>query len=178
MANNILLAPGFHHSDMIFIYITKWSHDKSGYHLAPHEVITVLLTIFSMLYITSPWHYFITGSFYLLILFTYFACSPTPTCSGNYQFASYIYESVSVLFCLGFLFCFVDSTCKWSHTVFVFLCLTYFTYIIPSRSIHVIANGKISFFLLPSNASLYLHTTSSSTHLSVGACTASRSRLL
>ena len=37
------------------------------------------------------------------------------------------------------------------------LCLTYFTYIISSRYIHVIANGKISFFFMPIHISLYVY---------------------
>ena len=45
------------------------------------------------------------------------------------------------------LFYFLDSTYKWNHTVFIFLCMTYSFSITPSRSIHVIANGKVSFFL-------------------------------
>ena len=43
---------------------------------------------------------------------------------------------------------------------FVFLCLTYFTYTMPSRSIHVVANGRISIFLwlnsIPSSLSIHL----------------------
>ena len=37
--------------------------------------------------------------------------------------------SLWVCFCFVILvlFCFLDSTSKWKHTVFVFLCLTYFT---------------------------------------------------
>ena len=40
----------------------------------------------------------------------------------------------------------LDSTCKWYHTVFVFLFLASFNMII-SRSIHVAANGIILFLL-------------------------------
>lgn len=46
------------------------------------------------------------------------------------------------LFCLFFHY--LDSTCKWNH-IFVFLWLTSLS-ITPCRSIHVAANGKISFF--------------------------------
>ena len=43
---------------------------------------------------------------------------------------------------------FVDSTCKWCHMVFDFLCLTHFTFsMMLSKFTHVAANGKNSFFL-------------------------------
>ena len=60
----------------------------------------------------------------------------------------------------------MDSTCKWCHIVFVFLCLTSLS-MISSRSVHVAANGNISFlFLWLSDGSLYIYTTSSlSIHL-------------
>ena len=48
--------------------------------------------------------------------------SPTPLPSGSRLFVLCIYNFF--LFCL---FCFLDSTYKWNHTVFVFLCMTYFT---------------------------------------------------
>ena len=41
----------------------------------------------------------------------------------------------------------LDSTYKQYHTILVFLFLTYFTYMIISRSIHVAANGIIPIFL-------------------------------
>ena len=52
-----------------------------------------------MLYITSSWlTYFISGSLYLLIPFTYFTHTPLPHLhSGNDQFVLCIYES-------GFMF--------------------------------------------------------------------------
>ena len=60
---------------------------ESSYHLLSYTVITVLLTIFLMLYIISPWLiYFITGRLYCLIPFIYFAKPPTHFLSGNYQF--------------------------------------------------------------------------------------------
>ena len=42
------------------------------------------------------------------------------------------------------LLCFLDSTDKWNHIVFIFFWLTLFS--IPYRSIHIAANGNISFF--------------------------------
>ena len=54
---------------------------------------TVLLTIVTMLYITSPGHtYFITGSSYFLTTFTHFAHA-----SGNHQSVFRIYEVFNFL---------------------------------------------------------------------------------
>ena len=43
-------------------------------------------------------------------------------------------------------FSFLNLTYNWNHTTFVFLCQTISLSVIPSRSIPVVANGKISFF--------------------------------
>ena len=52
---------------------------------------------------------------------------------------------------------FSDSTCKWDHTVFVFLCLTYFLSIMPSRLIRVVTNGRNFFFLWLNNIPLCMY---------------------
>ena len=85
--------------------------------------------------------------FVLLNPFTIFTWPhPVPFPPENYQSVLCICESVSVLFAC--LFCSLDSTHKWNQMVFVFLCLIYFTLLIPmlSRSIHTVAKGKILFF--------------------------------
>ena len=56
------------------------------------------------------------------------------------------------------MLCFLDSTYKWYHTVFVFLCLTSFTQLNALQVHPWTANGKILFFLMAewySFASLY-----------------------
>ena len=129
-------------------------HDKFSYHLSPYKGITLLLTIFPMLYISSPWLiYFVTESVYLLISLTYVAHSPTSS-----PLATSCLFSVSMilfLFCYLYLFCFLDFTYKWNHLVFVFLWLTSLS-ITPSRFIHPVANRKISFLWL-SNIPLYVY---------------------
>lgn len=45
---------------------------------------------------------------------------------------------------------FIDSTNKWDHFIFIFLCflcLVYFTYYMSTRFIYVVANGSIPSFL-------------------------------
>ena len=102
------------------------------------------MTISPTLYIACLWLiYFVTGSLYLyfphLIL-----SSPNLLTSDNYLFVLCIYDSVSVLLCL--FVCFSDSTYRWSLAVFIFLWLISHNRI-PLKSIHVVANGTISFFL-------------------------------
>ena len=65
--------------------------------------------------------------------------TPSPTLWQPSIFPLYLW----VLFSL--FICFVDSTYKWNYMVFVFLWVISLS-IILSRSIHVAANGKISFF--------------------------------
>ena len=49
------------------------------------------------------------------------------------------------------LFCFLNSTCEWSHDICPSLILLS---TMPSSSIHFVRNGKISLFLWPSNIPL------------------------
>ena len=114
---------------------------KCGYHLLPHKVIKILLTIFPMVYFSFPvtfLFYTVLGSLYLLVPFAYFIHALPP---GPQQHLPVLctYGSVSA-------FLFFDSTCKWKHML---LALEWFISlsIIPSRSICVVANCKISFFL-------------------------------
>ena len=86
---------------------------------------TILLTVFPVLYFSSLWVIcFITGSLYPLISFTishvFLLLMPlhlllwqAPVC--------FLYLSLFLFTCL------LDSTCKWNHMLFLFLCLTYFT---------------------------------------------------
>ena len=89
-----------------------------------------------------PWLiYFATGSLYFLISHIYFFLPPIPSPLGT-TYSLYLW----LCFCLvrfAHLFCFLDSTCKWNHIVFVFLWLSSLR-IKLSRSIHVVTNGKIS----------------------------------
>ena len=96
-------------SDLTFTYIMKWSPDKSSNHLSPCKVITILLTVFLMLYITSLWLiYFVTGGLYLLTPLMYFTPSPAPP-----------FWQPPV--CSLYLCCFVDFADNCDHMVFVFL---------------------------------------------------------
>ena len=100
----------------------SWSTEFSG-QCCCCEIIEEM--IFPMLYISCPWLlYFVTGCLYLLLSLTYLTpLSPLP--SGNHLF----------VLCIWVCFCFIiliffgggNSTYKWNDTVFVFLCLTYFT---------------------------------------------------
>lgn len=66
--------------------------------LSNFPVCARVLTVVSMLYIKSPWHFFSIGSLYFLILFTHFTHPPILTPSGNHQYVLYICELSFVLF--------------------------------------------------------------------------------
>ena len=106
------------------------------YSLSNFQIYTaVFLTIITVLYITSPaLIHLIIGSLYPLTAFTHF---PYP-----YPPPPHLWQP---LICSLFLsLVFLDPTSKWDHTVF--LCLTFSLSMIPSGFIHVVANGRISFF--------------------------------
>ena len=50
---NIMLAAGILHNDLTFAHIMNDHHDKSSNLLFPYKVITILLTVYLMLYIMS-----------------------------------------------------------------------------------------------------------------------------
>ena len=87
---------------------------------------------------TSPW-LFCDYQFVLINPFSFSPSSSNTPSSGNNQSVLCIYESVSILF--FHLYCSLDYTYKWNHTVFISPWLTYF--IIHSRSIHTVTNVKI-----------------------------------
>ena len=66
---------------VIWQLLTLWNehHDKSSNCLSPHKVVTVLLTVFLTLCMTSLWLFcYITGGLYLFISFAYFTSAPLP----------------------------------------------------------------------------------------------------
>ena len=79
---------------------------------------------------------------------TFWPSSPISPTSGNCQSILCIYE---------LFFFLLDSKYKRDHTVFVVLSHTSHS-IMPSRSIHIVTKGKISFFLLLNNIPFYVHT--------------------
>ena len=106
-------------------------------------IIRIFFTIFPRVYFTFPWG-FCNCQFVLLNSFTIFSHPPRPLPSGSCQNVLCIHEFVSIL--LVHLFCFIfNCTYKINDMVFVFLWLASFS-IIPSRSICVVTNGKISLF--------------------------------
>lgn len=118
-----------------------------------HHITLLYYIIFPMLYLSSLWLIpSTTGSLYLLPHLYPFCSSSCSPSSSNHEFVLYIYGSVSAF--LFDCFVFLDLTNKWNNIVFVFLWLILFS-IMPSGSIHVVVDGKISFLLM---AELYTHT--------------------
>ena len=88
-------------------YLWSDHSNKCSTHLAPYIVITILLTIFPMLYFISP-QLFCIFQFGLLISFTFFTQALNPLPFGNRQTVLCIYEFISVLFCS------LDFAYKWN----------------------------------------------------------------
>lgn len=69
LPHDVTLVSGTQHSDLIILHYI-------GHHPSPN-IIIILLSRFPMMYFSSLWLiYFITGIWYLLIPFTYFAHPP------------------------------------------------------------------------------------------------------
>ena len=98
----------------------------------------------------------------MLIANSYFIRPPlSPLVTISCFFFSYVCGSFSVLYISSFVSFFLDSTYKWYNMAFVSVWLTSLSMII-SRSIHVAANGIISFFVMAEYwiyIPLYLYTT-------------------
>ena len=132
-------------------------HDQYSYYVSPYKVITILLTVFPMLYISLMWFiYFVIGSLYLLISFSYSPQPPPfrqpPVCS------LYLW----VCFCsvtFVHLFCFVFKISHVSEIMWYFCFSLWLTSlnIISSGSIHVVVNGKISSFSWLSSIPLHIY---------------------
>ena len=83
------------------LYYLQSDHPgKSSTHLIPYTVITIVFTIFFILFIHVTT--FITGNLYLLLSFPFFTYLPKPLSSGKYQFVPYEFVSVSFV-CLLFV---------------------------------------------------------------------------
>lgn len=87
-----------------------------------------------------------------------FLLSPFPF--GNHHSVVWIYEFIFVLLVLWFLFCFIFYI--WVTSRFLFFSIWLIPHsIIPSRSIYIATNGKISSLWWLSSSPLFINTTSS-----------------
>lgn len=108
--------------DLTFETLQNGHHNKSSYHLSAYKVNAILLTVFSMLYFSSPWlTYYATGCLHLFIPFTYSTPHLPPILNCFSPLATTRMFSVSKS--LGFVSV-SESTCKWNCVVFIFLCQT------------------------------------------------------
>ena len=86
-----------------------------------HNTVLVTIVTLTMFIISLGLIYLITASLYLLTTLIPFTDIPPP---NSLPQAATNLSSVSML-----IFCvFLDFMCKGNHTIFVFLCLTSFTY--------------------------------------------------
>ena len=115
---------------------------------------TILLTIITILFIRSPeLIHFLTGSLYSLVNISPFPL-PCPTCPTPSNYHSTLFLQFSS---------FIPHTTDIIQYLFLSLWLISCN-IMPSRSIHVVSNGRISFFLMAEKdfIYMYLYTTFSS----------------
>ena len=119
----------------------KWTCPE--FYLSTLSLVYVYMCVFLILWLI----YFVTKNLYLnLHLFLssahFLSLWLPPICTLN----------LWLCFCLVMfvdLLCFSNSTYKLNHMVFVFLWLISIS-IIPSKSIHVVTNGNVSFFFMTS----------------------------
>ena len=135
------------HSMVIWYFYTLWDdHHKSSYHLSPCKLITVLLTIFPMLYRSLLWFiYFIIRSLYFVIPFIYLIHVHFPRLLP----AMSLFSVSMSLFLLRYVCLFVlllDSTYKWNLWYMSFYLWLISFSIIYFGYIHIVIYGKISLF--------------------------------
>ena len=102
--------------------------------------------------------YFMYSSVYLLIPNSWFVPPSLPLPFGNHKFVFYVYDSVSVVYVNWFVLFSRFHIQVISYSI-CFSLSDWLQSIIFSRSIHVAANGIISFFLWLSSTPLYIQNT-------------------
>ena len=122
---------------IINIFFGVWSeHLRFTFLVNFKYTNTVLLTIVTTLYIRSAELFILLLDVYTLCLSQHLSCFLTPPPS-TWQPPFYSASMNSALF--------LASTCKRDHTVFVFLCLTYFTYY-SALKVHACCCKRQKFF--------------------------------
>ena len=116
-------------------------HSRTSY-----KDITILLTIFPMVYNIFLWHFFYRWKFVPLNPFTYFTQSPMLWPSGNHLFS--VFMSISVLI-------FSDSTYNRNHMVFVFFADLFHLYPLSLSMLLQMAFFSFQLFTIEYGVSLY-----------------------
>ena len=135
-------------------------NDKSSYLLSPDKDVKVILTVH---FICVTYLFYNWKSVTLNLPHLFHWSQHSPPALWQPRLFSGIHKSVSVLLCL-FLFCLLASTYKWSLMVFVFSVWFISFSVIPSRSIHIVTDGKILFFYGWVIFHLSLYNTHTHTH--------------
>ena len=109
------------------------------------KLFTLLLTVFILLFITSPWHLFYSWKFIPLNSLYLFHSTPPhfPVATTSLFMHQFLFYFALFICCCCFFRLHIDYGIMW-HLSF---CVSLIPFIkLPSRSIYV-GNGKISLFL-------------------------------
>ena len=140
----IILVSGGLYNNLIFLYIMKWLTQKDLVTICPHTVITILLTTFPVLNITSLWLIWKQK----LVSLNLFSCF-THSLTTSFQKTS-IFFSVYVCFYMGDKFIGVIFLIPHRSAIIWYLSFSFWLTslsMIISIYIHVAADGIISFFM-------------------------------
>ena len=102
----------------------NYHHSRSSYHMSAFRYYNIIdyipwaVHFISMTHLFYNWKFVPSNHPHLFHPFP-----PIPLCSSNHLFVFCLYESCFVYSFVWFL----DSTYKWTHTVYIFLCLIYLT---------------------------------------------------
>ena len=125
----------------------RYAHHRRGSLLSPYVAVTVSLPIFLLLCLLYPWlPRSITRDLYPLNSFC--PTSYPPALPGTISIFLCIYTYAILLFGFYFFFCFQISLRNETTWYLPFSVWLISLGTIPSRSIHVVSNGRISSFFM------------------------------
>ena len=131
----IILVSGGLYNNLIFLYIMKWLTQKDLVTICPHTVITILLTTFPVLNITSLWLIWKQK----LVSLNLFSCF-THSLTTSFQKTSIFF---SVYVCFSFV-CFDFYIPHISEILWHFLIPSWFIHVVTwQNSFSVLFNGWI-----------------------------------
>ena len=139
-----MLLSDIQHCDSIFLYITKWLSQWIQLLSNIRGNIIFLLTVFPMLYVILPVTHLFCNWMFVPFHFPDLFYSSSKFCF--WQLSVCLLCLWRFILCCVFGFIFLNSTHNWNYVVIVFVWLILFS-IMPSSSIYIVSNVKISYFM-------------------------------